>query len=153
MQRRRFIRLLSGGAVVALDFGLAGCYSPGHYPRRPNYGYYYYPGVNVYFHIYTGYYFYRVDGAWRRARSLPSHIYLSRRDRRQIYIREPRPYDRNLEHHREYNRPGDRDSRRIRPTPLEPRAKDRERGAEERVRRWDREERENIRRESRRMQQ
>lgn len=208
MHRRRFVQLLTGSAVVALGSGLAACSYPEYYPRRPHYGYYYYPNVNVYFHIHTGHYYYRTGSAWHRSRSLPRHIKLDRHRRRHIYIREPRPYDRNREHRREYDRHGDgRDTRRdgprarprigepspeqtlrrripnephpdrrrqserieprrdqagpgelkrreVRPddrgdrrsAPIQPdrRATEREREAEDRVRRWDREERETI---------
>ena len=124
MHRRQFIRLLSGSAAVALGFGLAGCTYDGDYPTRrsssypaPDYGYYYYPDVNVwistsdelvdfdvYFHIITGFYYYYHGSAWHRSRRLPRHFHLNHHHRRRLYIREPRPYDRNREHRREYGR-------------------------------------------------
>ena len=111
MHRRQFIRLLSGSAAVALGFGLAGCTYDGDYPTRrrisypaPDYGYYYYPDVNVYFHIITGFYYYHHGSVWHRSRRLPRHFHLNRHHRRRLYIREPRPYDRNREHRRELQR-------------------------------------------------
>ncbi len=115
MHRRQFLRLLSGKAAVALGFGLAGCTDYGDYPSRrvsphPDsyYEYYYYPDVNVYFHIHTGFYYYHHGGVWHRSRRLPSHFRLKRHHRRRLYIRGPRPHDRNREHRREYDRRGDR---------------------------------------------
>ena len=112
MLRRQFIWLLSGKAAVVLGFGLAGCTYPGDYAPAtiypypgPYYDYYYYPGVNVYFHIHTGFYYYHHGGAWHHSRSLPGHIHLNRSHRRRIHIRERRPYDRNREHRRQHERP------------------------------------------------
>jgi hypothetical protein len=116
MLRRRFTQLLTGSVAVAFGSGLAACTYPEYYPQDLNYGYYYYPNVNVYFHIDTGYFYYRTGSAWHRSRSLPRHIHLDRRHRRRLSIREPRPYDRNREHRRRYDRDGDgRDTRRGEP--------------------------------------
>lgn len=111
MFRRDVLRLLSGGAVLAAGFGLSACtyvegYPPPVRPVRPYpvspYEYYYYPSVNVYFHVRTGYYSYWHGGRWYRARVLPKRYYLSRFDRRRIYIRDRYPYSRNAEHRKRY---------------------------------------------------
>jgi len=125
MHRRQFIRLLSTKAAISLGFGLVGCVYYEDYPQEQIYSYpssyydyYYYPDVNVYFHIHTGYFYHQDGGAWRRSRSLPRHIHLSRRHRRRVSIRGQRPYDRNREHRRRYPRSdGDRRTRRGGETP------------------------------------
>lgn len=132
MQRRRFIRLLAGGASLALGVGAGACTYRNDYPRSgwyrypyAYYDYYYYPGVNVYFHIYTGYYYYYDDGRWLRVRVLPRHIHLNPAHRRRFHIRSSHPYERNQEHRREWERQRElerrRDTERREPAPGEPR--------------------------------
>jgi len=90
-------------ALVAAAVLLAGCvhdgYRTGSYTRatvRYNspyyYDYHYYPGSRVYFHLYTGRYYYRSGDTWVHARVLPSHIYLGPRDRIHLRIWSDRPY-------------------------------------------------------------
>ena len=62
-------------------------HEPVHY-----YEYYYYPSVGVYFHVYSGYYYYRRGSAWVRVKVLPSHIHLHKYDRRIIRSKDYRPY-------------------------------------------------------------
>lgn len=112
MDRREMMRILAGGAAIAVT----GC-GPAYYqapPPRPAwyYDYYYYPHVGVYFHIYSGYYYYPVDGRWHRARTLPSRIYLDPRVRVRLDIKADRPYVRYDRHRRAYPPP-----RQYRPDP------------------------------------
>lgn len=105
MNRRRLLRLLSGGAVLALGSAVAGCARPDDRPYASApasaydpYGYYYYPGQNVYYHPYSGHYFYNYDNRWRRSRDLPRGVRVDQRDGRRLEYRGERPYDRNREH-------------------------------------------------------
>lgn len=114
MERRRLIGFLGGAVAITLIPGLSACtYTPRYGAPAPQpyppyyYDYYYYPHVGVYFHIYTGYYYYRDGHAWRRTRKLPRHFYLDNRHRRKIVIRDENPYTRHPEHRREYPPPRD----------------------------------------------
>jgi len=120
MHRRSFLKAMAGSSVILAGAGLTGCVvqSKPQPSRRPvyddaNYDYYYYPDVNVYFHISTGYYYYWDRKVWVRARRLPRHYHLNHRYRRRLLIRDRHPYERNREHRREY-REGRRDDRRNR---------------------------------------
>ena len=64
--------------------------------------YYYYPHVGVYFHLYSGDYYFRDGPNWKRVRVLPSHIFLDHRVRRVILIEEPEPYKRHKVHRERY---------------------------------------------------
>lgn len=96
-------RTLAGTLAIAFlaAVALAGCVAypyggPGYYASSPYYyDYYYYPHADVYFQLYTGEYYYRSGGAWRRSRTLPPNIYLDRRDREQLQIRDKTPYARD----------------------------------------------------------
>ena len=123
MQRRHFIRMLSGSAVTTLGLGLAGCVSYDTYPPAPArpypgpyYDYWYYPDVNVYFGIATGYYWYYGRNRWYRVRKLPPR-YRLRRDRDRYQPKhppkeqprhrrrdEPRPEAQDPEPQRQYRR-------------------------------------------------
>ena len=102
-QLRSVVRLILVAVLVSVA---AGCdYYPRHRPGPPPYGpyyndYYYYPHADVYFHIYTGEYYYRDGGQWRHSRALPPRIYLDPGDRRQLRIDSDRPYahDRDRRH-------------------------------------------------------
>lgn len=108
MDRREAIRMLAGGAAIAL----AGC-GPAYYgapPPRPvrpawYYDYYYYPHTEVYFRVYTGYYYYLVGGTWRRSRVLPPQYVLDPRFRVLLRIQDDRPYVHRAEHMRRYPPP------------------------------------------------
>lgn len=104
MDRRGMFRILAGGAAMAL----AGC-APVYYGPEPRpdwrYDYYYYPHVDVYFHVYSGYYFYRDRDAWRRTRVLPSVYVLDPRYRVNLRIRDDRPYVRHPQHRQAYPPP------------------------------------------------
>ena len=98
-------------AAVGLVFLFTGCVYDPHYrgppPRHPHYhidafDYFYYPGIQVYFHISTGYYFYYVQGRWHRSRTLPVHIHLYPHDRVKLKIRADKPYLRHHEHRQRY---------------------------------------------------
>lgn len=109
MERREAIR----GLVATAALAMTGC-GPAYYGRPPpgpppvpawHYDYYYYPHVDVYFHVYSGYYYYVIGGAWRRTRVLPPHIHLDPRYRINLNIRDDRPYVRHSEHRRAYPPP------------------------------------------------
>jgi hypothetical protein len=75
-------------------------------PRPPHYyDYWYYPYWRVYFHIYTGWYFYHDRGHWRRVRRLPPHMRLDWRRRHLLNIRDRKPWQRHDEHRRKYPAP------------------------------------------------
>jgi len=135
MSERNRIGLLLG---VAASVALWGC-GPVYYdapPPRPYppyyYDYYYYPYADVYFHIYTGWYYYRDRGRWVHARRLPSHIHLDGRQRFLLKIPEKEPWRRNEEHRRTYvpstprhdDRPAP-DRRTLRPPAAEPQPQER----------------------------
>lgn len=83
MNSIRSFRLVTAALLVSLVTLLPGCaydvYGPGpsavQHPAY-YYDYNYYPGAGVYFNIYSGYYYYRSNNVWMRARVLPSSIYL-----------------------------------------------------------------------------
>jgi len=56
------------------------------------YDYHYYPTASVYFHLYTGRYYYRSGGSWARVRVLPSRIHIGPHDRIHLRIWADRPY-------------------------------------------------------------
>lgn len=96
-------------AAVALALGACAPYPHRHGPAYGAYppyyyDYYYYPHADVYFHIYTGEYYYRSGGHWRRAKALPKGIYLDPKDRRQLHIRDAREPYRYQQQHRETQR-------------------------------------------------
>ncbi len=97
--------LLTGTTLVAMT----GC-SDG-YRVRPEpyrtvyyspYDYYYYPNVSVYFHVSSGYYYYRDGINWLRVRTLPARFYLNDRDRVRIVINSSKPYNQYREHRVQY---------------------------------------------------
>lgn len=120
MDRRTFVRLTAGSAMVALMPGMTACTTertvyrtaPPAYPPE-YYRYYYYPNAGVYYQVYTGFYFYFFNGAWRRTRQRPVFLNLDRRTRVIIVIRDERPYDRHREHERRYPPRGPRYSRDV----------------------------------------
>lgn len=138
MERRKLIGLLGGAGIAAIFPGLAGCYGPAPYgPPHPTppqyYDYYYYPHVDVYFHIYTGWYYYRSGDVWRRTRRLPPHIRLDPRYRRPIVVRDDPPHRKYPEHRKTYPPPRD-----WRPEPRQDRRErdDNRRQHEEYLKRW-----------------
>jgi hypothetical protein len=93
--------------AALLAVGVTACtyYVPRHDdPGAYRYDYYYYPHLGVYFHLYSGHYYYRDGAAWVRVRALPHHIHLDHRVRRTLVIKDPEPYRRH-ERHREHYRP------------------------------------------------
>lgn len=109
MERRKFVGLIGAAAAAAFAPGLTACYGPPPYgrpqPVPPRYEYYYYPQADVYFHIYTGWYYYRSDGIWWRSRHLPLNIRLSPRYRRLVVVKEAPPYRRYPQHRESYPPP------------------------------------------------
>jgi len=64
--------------------------------------YYYYPNLSVYFHISSGYYYYREGVDWRRVRTLPSRYFLDSRNRVRIVINSNIPYIKHNTHKLKY---------------------------------------------------
>ncbi len=97
--------LLAGGALVAIT-GCADEYRVRPEPYRSvyydPYDYYYYPDVSVYFHISSGYYYYRDGANWVRVRTLPAHFYLNDRNRVRLAIKSNKPYRYYKEHRTRY---------------------------------------------------
>jgi hypothetical protein len=144
MVERSRIRLLAGAAASLLLPGLSGCgetpckgpppsyrpyyayppyYYPSYYYPFYYYDYYYYPYWRVYFHIYSGWYYYHDHDHWRRARRLPPHIHLDKRHRRLLRIRDRKPWLRHDEHRRKYPPPPE-PTARPRPEPAPPRPRE-----------------------------
>lgn len=111
--KRQFIK-----APVALFLGLTAllsacaydAYYPGPYSSPPAahhpvhyYDYHYYPGAGVYFHLYSGYYYYRSGGAWVRFSILPPLIHIDSRDRIQLRIWSDKPYTHYRTHSERYH--------------------------------------------------
>ena len=111
MKRRHFIRLIGAGSLGAAGFGLSGCEEYYDTPRYGRYDYDYYVDSNVYYHAWTGSYFYYVDGVWIRSGTLPFYIILRPSYRRRIVITDRVPYARNREHRRSFPRPTRQPSR------------------------------------------
>ena len=108
MKRRSFLAALAASATVSACGPVPVRHGPPPYaPGPPSYyyDYYYYPDVSVYFHLYSGHYWYRDRGAWINTRILPPHIHLDHRVRRPIVIRDPRPYARWHRHREEFRQP------------------------------------------------
>ena len=99
---------------VAL-LGFTACTYAPRYDDRPAYrsDYHYYPSLGVYFHLFSGDYYYRDGDRWLRTRVLPRHIVLDHRLRRPLVIREPVPYRHHASHRERYGPPPDlrRDAR------------------------------------------
>lgn len=98
------------GLAVLLVAGLTACtYAPRYDDGRGAYlhDYYYYPHVGVYFHLYSGHYYYRDGKGWVRVRVLPSHLYLDHRARRPLVIRTVKPYKKYEAHRERYGPPHD----------------------------------------------
>ena len=107
MKRRSFIL-----AIAAASVTLPGCAATPVYvnappgpPHRYYYDYYYYPDVSVYFHLFSGTYWYRDHGAWVNIRALPSHIHLDHRHRKPLVTHDPRPYRHWHDHSKRYRAP------------------------------------------------
>ncbi|MCB1742368.1 MAG: hypothetical protein KDK91_18480 [Gammaproteobacteria bacterium] len=113
MKRRS---LLNACTLALASLSSACVYVPadsGPGPYRPDYyDYYFYPDVGVYFHLYSGYYYYRDGHSWLRARVLPPGIHLDHRVRRLLVIHDDPPYRRHETYRREY-----RPDPRFRPEP------------------------------------
>jgi hypothetical protein len=106
-------RLVSAVLTVLAAALVPGCaydpYDPGPYARPEvryrspyYYDYHYYPSAGVYFHVYSGRYYYRLHNAWVQARVLPSHIYIGPRERIHLRIWSDYPYRHYDLHHRRY---------------------------------------------------
>ncbi len=108
MNAKMQFKFLTVILTIVLTQGLAACayrggppiYTAAHH-HHP-YHYYYYPSTRVYFHLSTGNYWHRSDGHWRRARVLPPHIYLDRRDRVRVWEDIDKPHLRHERHARQY---------------------------------------------------
>lgn len=102
-----------GVLVIAAMVGLQACtYVEG--PVRPvtqvhpadYYDYYYYPDVDVYYHLYLGHYYYRAGRNWVKVRVLPRHIYLDHHYRIPVHVTYEAPYAKHAEHREKYRPPG-----------------------------------------------
>lgn len=103
-----------GKAIIAVSasvvlFTTASCtyygppaHAPAHGYRWHVHDYYYYPSVGVYYHVLTGHYYYRSGGIWTKVRVLPRHIHINRHDRVKIRIKDKRPYLHHEEHRYRY---------------------------------------------------
>ena len=92
--------------LAVLLLGGAGCtYAPRYDDGPYAYDYYYYPHVGVYFHLFSGHYYYRDHDRWLRVRALPPHIVLDHRVRRSLVIRDPQPYRHHEQHRAQYRAP------------------------------------------------
>jgi hypothetical protein len=104
---------IAAAAAVALTV-LSGCAydvyhtssyarTPAHYRPVYNYDYHYYPNTRVYFHLSSGYYYYRPYNTWLRVRTLPPNIYLAPQERVQIRVWTARPYVHHDIHRQRYH--------------------------------------------------
>lgn len=132
------LRLATGAALLVSVAGLVGCNGAVYYreppPHAPAYGYpwqpydyFYYPSVGVYFHIPSGYYYYREGRVWRRTQWLPPRIVILPRERVHVRIKDQEPWRHNKEFKERY-----------RPTPKpkpKPKITERERNSRNRVER------------------
>lgn len=122
--RRSFVALLA--IAIAIAVGLQACTYVAH-PARPAtqlhppqyYDYYYYPDVDVYYHIYLGSYYYRAGRNWVKVRVLPSHIHLDHQYRVPVHVMHDTPYVKHEEHWQKYRprvkpRMGREEDRRVR---------------------------------------
>ena len=103
----RKVVVAAAGALVVLGSVSCSHYSPpSHAPahgyRWHAHDYYYYPGVHVYYHIYTGYYYYRSSDVWVKVKVLPRHILIGRRDRVKIRVKGKNPHSLHEEHRHRY---------------------------------------------------
>ncbi|MDX1697075.1 MAG: hypothetical protein R3308_02260 [Thiohalobacterales bacterium] len=69
-----------------------------HYPYR----YHYYPSSSVYFHLYSGDYYYRDTHHWKRVKQLPPKYHLDRHDRVHLWIDADKPHARHHDHKNKY---------------------------------------------------
>jgi len=108
MVERCRIKLLMGALATILLPGLPSCAWPNYEGSPPRgypssyYDYWYYPDQSIYFHIDTGWYYYRDRGRWWRVRRLPPHFHLNQRRRRLLILRDGKPWQRHDEHRRKY---------------------------------------------------
>ena len=109
MDRRSF---LVAATTLAAGAGMSACApvyvdAPPGPPPPWHYDYYYYPGASVYFHLYSGTYYWRDGRTWISAQVLPHHIYLDHRIRRTVVIRDREPHRHWHKHREQYRRPRD----------------------------------------------
>lgn len=121
-------RLVAGILGATLALAVTGCVVVPAHERYDSGGavvevsdYYYYPDIQVYYSISTGYYFYRSGGIWVRARMLPRRYILNPRSRVRIRAPRHRPYEHFPDHQRMY-----REQPRYRPQPEHDRRLNRE---------------------------
>lgn len=110
----RISRNFKGLLVIISAMAITGCTVMVRQPGPPApavvYGspsgyyddYYYYPSARVYFHIYTGYYYYLSGNRWVRSRFLPGYIRLHSSDRYRLTIKDRYPYLRDYEIRKKY---------------------------------------------------
>lgn len=75
--------------------------SPYAYPSH-YYDYWYFPDRHIYYHIYSGWYYYRDHGRWWRVRHLPPHISPDWSRRRRFNMRGSTPWQQHQEDRQKY---------------------------------------------------
>lgn len=78
--------------------------SPYAYPSHYH-DYWYFPDRRVYYHIYSGWYYYRDHGEWRRVRHLPPYLSLDWSRRRRFNMRGGTPWQRHQKDRQKYRSP------------------------------------------------
>lgn len=109
--RRDILGGIAVPAALGLTLGLGACavtyderspYAtyPDHY-----YDYYFYPHIGVYFHLFSGDYYIRQHGRWRRLHALPPGIWLDPHFRVPLHVRKHRPHKYYNEHYSKHAKP------------------------------------------------
>jgi hypothetical protein len=108
--------MLPALAALLVSSALTACYYTGRdrdaapqYSSHQSYEYeyYYYPRADVYYHPYSGRYYYREGSSWRNATSLPRNIHVDGRERKLVAVRGSEPYRHNQEHRNTYKPSGE----------------------------------------------
>jgi hypothetical protein len=108
LTRRAFLNGLTVTTALGLASGLGACavYTDRGplYATYPDYyyDYYYYPSIGIYYHLFSGDYFYPHRGRWWRTRDLPHHFRLDKHHRIPLHIKKDRPYDDYRDHHAKF---------------------------------------------------
>lgn len=106
---------------VILGLGLNACVHRG--PPLPHapllHDFYFYPGVGVYYHIDSGYYYYLDGTVWVKVKVLPPRIRIGPRNRVHLRHKTLTPYKKHSKHRKKYlkkrrERPDEAQSRRER---------------------------------------
>jgi hypothetical protein len=82
-------------AALVMLTSLTACDTTPYTVSYSNYGsddYYYYPGARVYFHPWSGYYYYSDGGHWLRTRTLPEMAFIYGNERVLVRVSGHPPY-------------------------------------------------------------